>query len=299
MFEYLSVIQQYSLEGKVKFFLRGRHCGFIKQAHAALLQQEHPSFFNQTPAGLALLPTESNAITDALQQGYITILASGGTVINSPDEYMALSLDLDPARPDARRSRRNNFFGIPYFGVHVNIFSRIGNDVRIWLSRRSQAVFTYQGCWDVAAGGSVSYGHTAISAARKEAYEEAGLPDQLLQPMKLAAIVDQSFDSLYTHGLHLDHQYYFDLEVPADFIPTPVDGEAEGCISLSAEEAWVVLQDGVNWKHNAAITVLDFGLRHGLYTPPKDVREHIMRCLHQPLPLDDAPANWPLDDLAA
>lgn len=291
MFEYLSLIQQYNLEGKVKFLLKGRHCGYIQEGHAALLQQAHPALFSHTAKGLSLLPTEGDGITAAVMQGYDTIRATGAITINSPDEYMALSLALDPTRPDAKRLRNNNFFGIPYFGVHVNIFSRAGNDVRLWLSRRSQKVFTYQGCWDVSAGGGLTYGYTPIQAACKEAYEEAGVPDGLLSQMKLTTIADQTFDSLYTHGLHLDHQYYFDLEVPADFTPTPVDGEAEGCISLSADEAWVVLQDGKNWKHNAAITVLDFGLRHGLFSPPKDVREHIMNCLHQPLPLDDIPAN--------
>ena len=298
MFEYLSVLQQVDYSRLTKFYIRGRHLGYALNEHALLLSHEAPSHFVRRPNGLHLadsMATDFDSISAALEHGYQLARAAGGRFLGTPDEYMAVSFTLDPAAPIAQRKRNNNVFGLAYYGVHVNLYSRSDSGYKIWLAKRSQHVFTYQGCWDIAVGGGLYYGLTPLQGAQKEAREEANIDDALLAQMRHVRTVDQIFDRLYTHGFHIDHQYYYDLEVPESFVPTPIDNEAEAFVAVSPEEAWVILQDGEGWKHNAAVTVLDFGLRHGLYNPPAEVRAHINACLHQPVPLDD----MPLDDFAA
>lgn len=298
MFDYLSVLQQVDYSHLTKFYIRGRHVGYTDNKWVQLLADDASRFYVKRADGLHLADSAAggfDSISTAVEHGYQLLLQAGGTFLKTPDEYMAVSLNMDPSRPDARRNRNNNTFGLAYYGVHVNIYSRKGNDYRIWLAKRSNTVFTYQGCWDIAVGGGLLHGMTPEQGARREAYEEASITEEMLHDLRHVRTVDQIFDGLYPHGFHIDHQYYYDLEVPDSFIPTPIDNEAEAYINVTPDEAWVMLQDGPKWKHNAAITVLDFGLRHGLYTPPADVRAHIQACLHQPIPLDD----MPLDDFAA
>lgn len=289
MFDYLAILQQHNLSGLHRFYLRNRHVGFVTAPRFELLRHNLPNLFTADSAGALHLSTAAAAtaesISAALDAGYRLVRQHEDNFIHSPAEDVAVSLVMDPTKPDAKRTKSNNCFALPYYGAHLNIYSRTADGVKIWLSKRSHKVFTYQGCWEMAVACIIPYSDSPTSAITREAYEEAGLSGSHLNGLKFIKQVDQTFDQIYQHGLHLDRQYYFDLEIPSHINLSPIDQEAEAYVCLGADEVWAMLQDGTGWKHNGAATVLDFGIRHGLYNPPADVKSFLADCLHRPPPL--------------
>lgn len=147
MFDYLSVIQQRDLSKVNKFYMRGQHMGFVQNERVPLLALEAPQHFVQKANGLHLsdIAAASPAtMTEALALGHQIASLHNDTSIHSPEEDMVVSFTIDPTRPDAKRARKNNVFSLPYYGAHLNLYSRDGNDIRIWLAKRSQKVFTYK-----------------------------------------------------------------------------------------------------------------------------------------------------------
>ena len=56
----------------------------------------------------------------------------------------------------------------------------------------------------------------------------------------------------------------FDLELPPDFAPVPVDGEVEAFELWPARRVLASLCSGDPWKPNCALVAIDFLLRHAL-----------------------------------
>jgi hypothetical protein len=55
----------------------------------------------------------------------------------------------------------------------------------------------------------------------------------------------------------------FDLELPADFAPRPVDGEVEAFVCMPVASVIESLAGEDPWKPTSALVVVDFLLRHG------------------------------------
>ena len=71
------------------------------------------------------------------------------------------------------------------------------------------------------------------------------------------------------NNLKRDVLFCFDLEIPNDFQPRPVDGEVESFQLKSIE--WVInkLAEGgvTGYKPNCNLVVIDFLIRNGIITP--------------------------------
>jgi hypothetical protein len=86
--------------------------------------------------------------------------------------------------------------------------------------------------------------------------------------------------------LKRDVLFVFDLELPLDFVPTPVDGEVEGfelwdleqvcrlieatadCGAADTASAGILEANGGSpYKPNVALVVVDFLVRHGVLSP--------------------------------
>jgi hypothetical protein len=82
-------------------------------------------------------------------------------------------------------------------------------------------------------------------------------------------------------GLHRDVLHCFDLELPDDFRPTPVDGEMAEFLLLPAAEVRAIVEDGRRFKFNCALVVIDFLIRHGLVGPDHPDYAEICRGLRR------------------
>jgi 8-oxo-dGTP pyrophosphatase MutT (NUDIX family) len=147
-------------------------------------------------------------------------------------------------------------FGFRSMATHINGHTK-GNT--IWLGRRSENKPTDPGKLDNIAAGGISADETPWVCARRELWEEAGVPPQLADEIEPVGRIHMRRPIL-GRGFHDEVLFVYDLELPHQFIPTNHDGEVSGFIEVTyAEAAARILAD--EFTSDAAFVTADFILR--------------------------------------
>ena len=165
-------------------------------------------------------------------------------------------------------------FGFKAYGVHVNGFVRdktTGEVSKLWVAKRAKDKSTFPGMLDHIVAGGQPYGISPADNVIKECGEEANIPPSLASKARAAGAV--SYMNIEKSGrLKRDALFCYDIELPVDFLPTPVDGEVESFELQSLE--WVldkVVKGGsAGYKPNCNLVIIDFLIRHGVITPETD-----------------------------
>ena len=169
-------------------------------------------------------------------------------------------------------------FGVPAYGVFVNGYtceeaSSSGRPTHIWVGKRSKSKQTWPSRMDSLAAGGLAAGVLPRQAVLSECAEEAGIDTVYLQEKirHVSAVSYTGFnDDMW--GLKRDVLFCFDLELPPDFEPVPVDGEMESfekipINSLVEMLATPILEEDDSdnlWKPNVGVVLIDFLVRHGI-----------------------------------
>jgi 8-oxo-dGTP pyrophosphatase MutT (NUDIX family) len=148
-------------------------------------------------------------------------------------------------------------FGLRSMATHINGFTSAGT---LWLGRRSQNKATDPGLLDNLAAGGISADETPWVSARRELWEEAGVPQQIsehIQPVGRMHMRRISSE----RGYHDEQLYIYDLKLAENFIPTNHDGEVSSFIEISISEAAArILAD--EFTRDAGFVTADFILRN-------------------------------------
>ncbi|KAK3688462.1 NUDIX hydrolase domain-like protein [Podospora appendiculata] len=173
-------------------------------------------------------------------------------------------------------------FGTVRYGVHMNAFVRRTDgdskyDLRIWVPKRSATKSNYPGMLDNTVAGGLMTNEDPFECIIREADEEASLPEEVMRKhTKEVGTVTYIFITDERSGgepgfIYPECQWVYDLELPSDLdvIPTPKDGEVESFSLRTVEEIQEQLAQGL-WKPNCALVMVDFFLRHGIYTPENE-----------------------------
>ncbi|XP_021916856.1 uncharacterized protein YJR142W isoform X3 [Zootermopsis nevadensis] len=173
-------------------------------------------------------------------------------------------------------------FGIRNYGVDINGYVMDPEKgLCIWLQQRSATKQTWPGKWDNMVGGGLSVGYGILETAAKEAAEEASIPAELIAKLRPAGCVSFFFES--ERGLFPNTEFVFDLELPADFVPSNSDGEVEAFELLPAKEALEKVFSS-DFKTTSCPVVIDFLIRHGLISPETEPNfPQLVELLHVPL----------------
>ncbi|PSN54722.1 hypothetical protein C0J52_04864 [Blattella germanica] len=184
--------------------------------------------------------------------------------------------------PTDHCSRWIGLFGIRNYGVDINGYVMDPEKgLCIWLQRRSATKQTWPGKWDNMVGGGLSVGYGILETAIKEAAEEASIPTELIAKLRPAGCVSFFFES--ERGLFPNTEFVFDLELPADFVPSNSDGEVETFELLPANEALEKVFSS-EFKTTSCPVVIDFLIRHGLISPETEPNfPRLVELLHVPL----------------
>ncbi len=173
------------------------------------------------------------------------------------------------------------YLGIQAFGVHANGYVRDGDNLKMWVAKRSADKPTFPGQWDNMVGGGLTAGMTAADVLVKEAFEEAALD------MDTAVAVQPTGVLRYCHasdgGLRNNALYLYDIEVPADWTPTPNDGEVERFELWGMDKLRRCIETTRSFKYNCNVVVIDFMLRHGVITPDEPGYADLKRALDERL----------------
>lgn len=170
-------------------------------------------------------------------------------------------------------------FGVRAHGVHLNGFVRRPDGLHLWIARRSLSRSTYPGRLDNMVAGGQPQGLSVFANLLKECAEEASIPAELASRAVSTGAV--SYRHAHPFGLKDDVLFLFELELPAQFVPRPNDGEVDGFELMPAERALQVAAESQAFKFNCPLALIDFGLRHGLLGPERDDYLQLVSGLHR------------------
>lgn len=154
-------------------------------------------------------------------------------------------------------------FGVQGYGVHINGFvcgdPSSQRPTHLWIGTRSKTKSTWPGMLDNIVAGAQPYGISPSENVVKECKEEANIPSEISRLAKPVGAV--SYVGLDENNfLKRDALFCFDMELPINFKPVPVDGEVEK-FEL-CEIGWVVdriIEGGPKgFKPNCNLVVIHF-----------------------------------------
>ena len=147
-------------------------------------------------------------------------------------------------------------FGFRSMATHINGYTAANT---LWLGRRSETKPTDPGKLDNLAAGGISADETPWVSARRELWEEAGVPDKIAQDITPIGRIHMRRPIMW-RGFHDELLFVYDLELADHFVPSNHDGEVSGFIEISyAEAAARILAD--EFTSDAAFVTADFILR--------------------------------------
>jgi len=147
-------------------------------------------------------------------------------------------------------------FGFRSMATHINGHTKINT---LWLGRRSETKTTDPGKLDNIAAGGITADETPWVSAKRELWEEAGVPAKLADEIEPVGRIHMR-RPIPGRGFHDELLFVYDLELADNFVPTNHDGEVSGFIEISlAEAAARILAD--EFTSDAAFVTADFILR--------------------------------------
>jgi len=247
------------------FTVSGARVGWVRHATADLLTR-YPGVFAVTGGSVALHDRlDGFEARSAAVDGPLRELAAEGVIQAWREEYYPVTPDWH--RPPLMRIGRAAapVFGIRAFGVHLNGYVRKPDGLHMWVAHRARNKPTFPGMLDNTVAGGQPIGLGLMANLVKECEEEAGIPEPLARQAVSVGLVS------YTHappeGVKPDQMFCFDLELPDDFVPVPVDGEVETFSLWPVERVAETVRDSFDFKFNCSLVVIDFLIRHGVLTP--------------------------------
>lgn len=120
------------------------------------------------------------------------------------------------------------YFGLMSRAVHINGW---WPDGRMLCGRRALNKATDPGRLDNLAAGGLGAGESLLDCARRELWEEAGVPFALSQALRDAGAL-RSCRAIAGEGLHDEILHLYELQLPADFMPRNRDGEVQEFLFL-------------------------------------------------------------------
>jgi len=150
-------------------------------------------------------------------------------------------------------------FGLKSMASHMNGFTE---DRQIWLGRRSQNKHIDPGKLDNLSAGGIAADETPWVCARRELWEEAGIPPAIAAGIQPAGRMEMRRPTPPL-GFHVESLFIYDLLIPSNLLPTNHDGEVAGFIAVSYGEAAArILAD--EFTADAALVTADFILRRNI-----------------------------------
>ena len=143
-------------------------------------------------------------------------------------------------------------FGIITTGFHLN--GLVGDDM--WIARRSRTKPMFPGQLDNMVAGGWPVGLTLQENVIKECAEEAGMNESLARKAEPVGVMTYVME--IEKGLRRHAMYLYDLEVPDDFVPRPVDGEVDSFKRLPIKEVSAIVRDTSEFKYNSSMAVIDY-----------------------------------------
>ncbi len=165
-------------------------------------------------------------------------------------------------------------FGTMRYGVHMTAYvadKSAPHGIKLWVPKRAADKSTFPGMLDNTVAGGLMTGEDPFECIIREADEEASLPDKLVRDgarsvgtVTYIYVTEEKY--VGEDGfIYPECQWIYDLELPADLVPQPKDGEVDEFYLCDVEQVKRDLATD-KYKHNCALVTLDFFIRHSILT---------------------------------
>ena len=158
-------------------------------------------------------------------------------------------------------------FGIQAWGVHMNGLAETRDGWSLWIGTRNPNKLLDPGKLDHLVAGGVAAGQGLTETLAKEAGEEAGIPGWLIAQARPVSEIRYNMER--PEGLRRDVLLCYDLVVPAEFEPHPVDHEVVRFDLWPIERVLETVRDTDQFKFNVNLVLIDLFLRLGLIESPE------------------------------
>jgi 8-oxo-dGTP pyrophosphatase MutT (NUDIX family) len=173
------------------------------------------------------------------------------------------------------------FFGTRAYGVHLNGYLRQGDELCLWVGRRSPDKQVAPNKLDNLVAGGIGNGHGVEETLVKEGEEEAAIPPSLVRHAIPAGAVSYRMETRL--GIRDDVLFVYDLEMPPNFVPENRDGEIVHFELMPVSAVLERIRATSDFKFNVNLVILDFAVRHGLLRPDDPEYLDVATGLHRPL----------------
>lgn len=151
--------------------------------------------------------------------------------------------------------------GVLAQGVHLDGLVRRADGLHLWVARRAADKALDPGKFDHLVAGGIPAGLDAAATLVKEAAEEAALPAALAGRAVKTGVISYAMER--PEGLRRDLLHCYEVELPEEFVPVPVDGEVEAFELWPLGRALAVCSGGDAFKFNVNAVLAALFLRHG------------------------------------
>ena len=263
--DHIRICNDHDIDRYLPFQAAGRRVGWVERGLAETLRG-FADVFTITASAVALDPglstfdARSSAMAEVARS-----LHERGLVPGWHDENVAVAPRFGTAPLFKLERSAAPLFGVTVLGVHVNGIVSARDGLKMWTGRRSRNKSTYPGMLDNLCAGGVIYGHGVRETLIKEAGEEASIPKALAERAVPTGAI--TYCCARDGGLRPDIIFAYDLELPADFEPSPGDDEIEDFSLRPIDEVIEIVRGGFDFKFNCNLVIIDFLVRHGFITP--------------------------------
>ena len=227
-----------------------------------------PGIFKRDAAGVHVADSLDSETTRTAAIGeVINTLHQQGAISGWRNERYAVVTDFDapPLFHIERAAAR--FFGATTYAAHANGYCGRGVDCEMWLARRSAAKPIDPGMLDNLVGGGMSAGMPPLQTVVREAWEEAGIPDEIAREAVAAGTVRLLRE--VPEGVQSEVIFVHDLELPRGFQPHNEDGEVAGFRRVPISEVVEMLRGNADITLDASLVMVSFLMRRSYVAPER------------------------------
>ena len=278
---HIRTCNQWNPENFRDFYVEGRRVGRLKQAMWESLAQ-WPDLFQVGQQGIhfSAEPADFAARSKVLAQVTWQLVEQGVISHCHGEQYPVTASGREQAYATIDRTAAP-YFGLRAYGQHMNGFVRTNEGLKLWIARRSADRKKFPDKLDNMVAGGLPQDMGLQENLQKECWEEASIPVELARNVKPVGALTYCIETEV--GLKPDTLYCYDLELPADFIPSNTDGEVAEFYLMSLDEVAQIVRETDDFKLNCNLVIIDYLMRHGIIGPETPHYLEIAQGLHERL----------------